>query len=159
MSTSRAFSFATLSRFLSYDTTTQQIITESANGIFIENGSVDVANGGITVETTVEAPGRKVANTTIAGTTIGTVDTFVVADYRAARYIVTATNGTDYHTIHIMLQHDGTSVNVVQFGSIFDVGELAVYSADIETSNVRLRATPVNAGSTKFDFNVELIKS
>ena len=159
MSTSRAFSFATLSRFISYDTATQQIITESANGIFVENGSVDVSNGGVIVETTIEAPGRKVANTTIAGTTIGTVDTFVKADYRSARYIITATNGTDYQTIHIMLQHDGTNVSVVQFASIFDNTELAVYSADIDSSDVRLRATPTNSGSTKFDFNVELVKS
>lgn len=102
---------------------------------------------------------NKVGSASIAGTSIGTVDTISAASFRAARYLITATNGTDYHTIHIMVQHDGTNTQVVQFASIYDVGELATYEADINSGNLRLRATPANAGTTNFKFSVELVEA
>lgn len=101
---------------------------------------------------------NKTGSALLTGTSLATVDTFASATFRAARYIITATNGTDYHTIHIMLQHDGTNAQVVQFASIYDASELATYQADINSGNVRLRATPSNSGTTNFKFSVELIE-
>lgn len=100
----------------------------------------------------------KSGSASIVGTSINTVDSVSATVYRAARYLITATNGTDYHTIHIMVQHDGTNTQVVQFASIYDVSELATYTADVNSGNLRLRATPANAGTTNFKFSVELVE-
>jgi len=137
MPTTRAFNIAQISRHVAY----------------IE------ANNTIVSDLEIQSTNRGVGTATIEGTTVGDVHTFVLATYRAARYIITATNGTDYHTSHVVLQHDGTNVEVVQFASFFDNAELAAYSADISGSDVRLRATPANAGTNTFKFNVELISS
>lgn len=135
MPTSRAFELAAVSRRIVYDAGQAQLVASAE----------------------VETPGRDVGSATISGTSIGNVHTFPLATYRAARYIITATNGTDYHTMHIVLQHDGTNADIIQFASIYDNAELATYSADINSGNVRLRATPANAGTNTFKFNVEYI--
>lgn len=135
MPTSRAFELAAVSRRISYDAGQAQLVATAD----------------------VETPGRDVGSATIAGTSIGNIHTFAASNYRAARYIITATNGTDYHTMHIVIQHDGTNADIIQFASIYDNAELATYSADINAGNVRLRATPANAGTNTFKFNVEFI--
>jgi len=170
---SRAFAFAILSRVMRFDRETNKILATADNGIELEtgninvvdgnvavaNGDIQVANGGIQVDASIESANRKVASTSIIGTSIGTVDSFLKESYRSARYLISATNGTDYHTIHILLQHDGTNVQIVQFASIYDLSELANYSADIDGTLVRLRGTPTKAGTTLFKYNVELISS
>lgn len=156
---SRAFAFAVLSRVMRFDRDTNKILTSADNGISVESGSIEVSNGGIQVEAAIESSNRKVANTVLSGTTLQTIDTFVKTDYRSARYLIVASNGTDYHTTHIMLQHDGTNVQMVQFASIYDASELATFTADISSTLVRLRATPLNSGTTTFNYNLELLKS
>jgi len=135
MPITRAFELASVSRRITYDAGQGQLVATAE----------------------VETPGRDVGSATINGTTIENVHTFSAAAYRAARYIITATNGTDYHTMHIVIQHDGTNADIIQFASIYDNAELATYSSDISGGNVRLRATPVNSGTNTFKFNVELI--
>lgn len=97
--------------------------------------------------------------TTISGTTLSDVHTFSATGYRSAKYLITLTNGTDYHTVELVLQHDGSTVDFVEYGSVYNTQQLAVYSADIDSGNVRLRATPVNSGTNVFRFNVELTSS
>lgn len=76
------------------------------------------------------------------------IDTFIAANFRSAKYLVQVTSGTDYHTAEILLIHNGTSVHMTQYASIYDNVELATFDADIASGYVRLLATPTNTGSS-----------
>jgi hypothetical protein len=76
------------------------------------------------------------------------IDTFIAADFRSAKYLVQVTSGTDYHTTEILLIHNGTTVHMTQYASIYDNVELAEFDSDIASGYVRLLATPTNAGSS-----------
>ena len=77
-----------------------------------------------------------------------TIDTFLAVDYRSAKYLVQITSGTDYHTSEILLIHNGSSVHMTEYASIFDNVELGTFDADIASGYVRLLVTPTNVGSS-----------
>ena len=78
------------------------------------------------------------------------------ADFRAARYIVAMSRGTDFHSTEIMLVHDGTTVSLTQYGVLQD-NTLATFDADISGDNVRLKCTPASATSTTIKFDRTLV--
>lgn len=76
------------------------------------------------------------------------VDIFTAVSYRTAKYIIQATAGTDYHATEVLLIHDGTTVYLTEYGTIFTNASLASFDADIVNGNVRLLCTPANANTT-----------
>ena len=58
-------------------------------------------------------------STTKTSTTQFALDTFAKADFRA-RYIVAMSKGTNFHSTEIMMVHDGTSVDITQYGTLSD---------------------------------------
>ena len=82
------------------------------------------------------------------------LDTFTAATFRSAEYTVQITNSTDsdYHTLKISLFHDGSTVYLTQYASIFDNGAQAAFDADISSGNVRLLATPASSDTMAFKF-------
>lgn len=77
------------------------------------------------------------------------VDRFQKEDYRSAKYLVQATNGTDYHVTEVLIMHDGTDVYVTEYGTMFSASSLITITADISNDYVRLLATPANATTTE----------
>ncbi len=84
------------------------------------------------------------------------LDTFAKATYRAARYIVAMSEGTNFHSTEVMLVHDGTVVTLTQYGTLKDTS-LATFDADISGSDVRLRCTPASTSSTTIKFERILV--
>ena len=82
------------------------------------------------------------------------LDTFTAATFRSAEYTVQITNSTDsdYHTLKISLFHDGSTVYLTQYASIFDNGAQAAFDADISSGNVRLLATPASSDTMAVKF-------
>jgi hypothetical protein len=87
-----------------------------------------------------------VVSSTIAGANI--IDSFLKADFRSAKYLVQVTSGTDYHSAELLVIHNGTTVYMTQYASVFDNVELATFDADIASGYLRLLATPTNTGSS-----------
>ena len=83
-----------------------------------------------------------------------TLDSFTAATFRTAKYTVSVTNSTDgdYHAIEIFLFHDGTTVYLTQYASIFDNGAQASFDADISGGNVRLRVTPASGDTMAYKY-------
>ena len=79
-----------------------------------------------------------------------TVDSFAVATYRSAKYIVTFTNGTtSYETAEIMVIHDGTTATRAQYGTVSTTGSTQVtYTVTITGGNVLLQAATVSGTGT-----------
>jgi len=84
---------------------------------------------------------------TSSNTDILTIDSFAVAGYRTAKYIVQANSSTDYHSSEVVLIHDRTDVFITEYAAV-STANLYSLSGDIINSNVCLRATPSGSGTT-----------
>ena len=87
MSRSKAFKLAELIRHMEYDSTDDVIKTEKAT----------------------QDKNKKRGSDTKTSTAEFNLDTFAHADFRAARYIVAMSKGTNFHSTEIMLVHDGST--------------------------------------------------
>ena len=130
MAISKSFKLAELIRHIEYDSTDDVIKTSKAT----------------------QDANKKKGSETKTATDVFNLDTFAHASYRAARYIVAMSRGTDFHSTEIMLIHDGTTVSLTQYGVLQD-NTLATFDADISGANVRLRCTPSSATSTTIKFD------
>jgi len=136
MAKTRAFEIAELIRHFKYDEDNDKIVTEKRT----------------------EDKNKKRGDATRTATTEFALDTFASADYRAARYIVAMTRGSDFHSTEVMLVHDGSTVTMTQYGTLKDAN-LATIDADISGSNVRLLVTPASATSTSIKFDRTLVEA
>ena len=134
MAITKSFKLAELIRHIEYDSTNDIITTNK--GFKDKNKKKDA--------------------TTKTATTQFALDTFAKADFRAARYIVAMSKGTTFHSTEIMMVHDGTSVDITQYGTLSDA-TLASFDADISGSNVRLLCTPASSDSTVIKFDRTLV--
>ena len=96
MAKTNAFKIAELIRVFSYDT------------------SGDV----ITTSKELDTKHRTSSSLTTTATTEVNLDTFAHASYRAARYIVAMSSGSDFHSTEIVLVHDGSAVTMTQYGTL-----------------------------------------
>jgi hypothetical protein len=101
-----------------------------------------------------EVAGFDVGTGTSSSTSQFTLNSFSASVFRSAEYTVQITNSTDsdYQTLKISLFHDGTTVYLTQYASIFDNGAQAAFDADISSGSVRLLATPASSDTMAFKF-------
>ncbi len=64
--------------------------------------------------------------------------------------------GSNFHSTEIMIAHDGTNVDITEYGTLLDA-TLATFDADISGSNVRLLCTPASSDSTVIKFDRTLV--
>jgi hypothetical protein len=130
MAKTNAFKIAELIRVFSYDTSNDEIVTAKKT----------------------RDKNSKRGNSTRTSTTEFSLDTFAKTDFRAARYIVAMSQGSDFHSTEVMLVHDGSSVTMTQYGTLKS-SSLATFDADIDGSDVRLLVTPASSSSTVIQFD------
>lgn len=153
------------SRTLAYDINKVEVY---ANGVRLVDGSDYLATNGTsivfqgsqTITGTVEVVSLSRASfadnsaltpstTAMTATTANQVaDSFQTASYRTAKYLVQMTAGTDYHSTEILLIHDGTTVYMTEYGTIFTNASLGTFDGDISSGLVRLLVTPANINTT-----------
>jgi len=134
MAISKSFKLAELIRHIEYDSTDDVIKTSKKT----------------------QDKNKKRGAETKTSTTQFNLDTFAKADFRAARYIVAMSEGTNFHSTEVMLVHDGSDVTLTQYGTLKDTN-LATFDADISGANVRLRCTPASSNSTVIKFDRTLV--
>ena len=97
-------------------------------------------------DTTALIP-QTVTSTTLTTTSAATIATHAAATYRTIKYLVQCTQGTDYHSTEINLIHDGTTVYITEYGTLFDNASLGTFNATISSGNILLQMTPGSATS------------
>jgi len=115
-----------------------------------------IVTGGVGVGGAVTAANLSVANGTVTSATLTTsattsnqvVLTLSATAYRSVAYQIQVTSGSSYHATQILAIHDGTTVSLTEFATIFTGVSLAIFDADISGGNIRLLVTPTNAVST-----------
>mgnify|MGYP001211487431 FL=1 len=136
MAITRSFELAELIRHFKYDSTNDVIVTSKET----------------------QDKHKKRGAETKTSTSQFSLDTFAKADFRAARYILAMSRGTDFHSTEVMLVHDGSTVTMTQYGTLKDAN-LATIDADISSANVRLLVTPASATSTVIKFDRTLVEA
>ena len=123
------------------------------------NGTSIVFQGSQTITGTVEVisisrasfvdhDSLKPVSVSFSATTANQVaDTFPAQSYRTAKYLVQMTNGSNYHATEVLLIHDGTTVYMTEYGTIFSNASLGTIDGDINSGSVRLLVTPANTST------------
>ena len=86
-----------------------------------------------------------VTSTTTADQVIGTAE---AATVNVAKYLLKITSGSSFQTTEILVMHDGVSVFMTEYATLFNNAVLASFNADLSGGQLRLLATPVNAVTT-----------
>ena len=87
-------------------------------------------------------------STSISSTSATTVATHAVATYRSVKYQVQITQGSAYHSTELNAIHDGTTVYLTEYGTIFSGSSLATFDATITSGNMLLQVTMGSTASS-----------
>ena len=109
-------------------------------------GSSLVANTAVTVNTTGYL--TTTSYTTTASASQVTVDTFSATTYRTGKYLASITQGTNYHTIELLVIQNGSAAWLAQYGEIFTNTSLGTFDASVVGGIVNLLFTPASASVT-----------
>jgi hypothetical protein len=146
--------------------------TEGSNATLVGNGAVKVT-GGVSISRDVVVGGQITAGTTLAATTgtsvpalysnntllasftsnvlTGTaqvsLDTFSSTAYRSARYFVQIVDGGNIQLSELSVFHNGASAYLSEYGISTNNGQLGIFDATWDASNVTIKFTPTNATS------------
>jgi hypothetical protein len=119
----------------------------NGDNIYRLNGNVGIGTDTGTARLDIEGVlGVDATVTGIQTTTATTIDTLPIATYRSARFQVQITQSSDYQSTDLMVIHNGTTSNLIEYGSIATNDYLASFSSTISGSNLLLQATMVSAG-------------
>jgi hypothetical protein len=83
--------------------------------------------------------------TTSATTADQVIDTVSAAAYRTVKYVISVSSGTDYQAVEMLVVHNGTTATQTTYADLSTGVSLATFTVDINSGNVRLLTTPVNA--------------
>ena len=122
-------------------------------GVVTARSGIELGAGSITPVIAIEAETE-----TTTTTSASTIDSFTAATYRSAQYQIQITQGSNYHVTTLNVLHDGTTVYLNEFGTIRTGASLASFDADIDSGNVRVRATPTTDSSTVFKLTKTLTR-
>lgn len=108
--------------------------------------ALNVADASDPVKSTLEDFDSATTTTTNA-TSIKTVS---ATNYRSVKYVIQATEGSNYMVTEILAIHDGTNVSYTEYGTVVVGTAPASYDVDINSGSIRLTATPASSSSTVF---------
>jgi hypothetical protein len=132
----------------SSNTTTGALIVSggvAANNVFVNNEVRDAV---------VHTSSKSVPIETSSQTAI---DTFPIATYRAGRYIIQITQGSSYQVSEFRVIHDGTTTYLTEYAVLETVGELCIFTADINSGSVRIIADMVSADAATIKLHRTLV--
>jgi hypothetical protein len=119
----------------------KQVLTVEPNTLSIQANSTTVITS---------------SNLLAVGNTVVTLDEFDKNTFTTAKYIVQAVNGTDYHSMEAFLVNDKLNAYLTVYASLKNNIKLIALDADIDSGNVRLRATGFASNNTVKIFSTKI---
>jgi hypothetical protein len=119
--------------------------------LVVKGNIVDATSGGtlIAATTAVQA--------TVATVALTAVDTWAVATYRAVKYLVQITQGSNYQFSEIMMIHNGTTTQMTEYAVVETNGALGTFTSDVSGGNARLLVTMGSATSATINIQRQLM--
>lgn len=96
----------------------------------------------------VTMPNSKIEDGTVtsSGTSV-TIDTFALATYKSAKYVVQMTNaGGDAHIVEVLVTAVGTSAYIVEYGELITNASLGDVTADSDGTDVTVSVVSTESG-------------
>lgn len=114
--------------------------TITINGVIINTSSSAVALPEVAILS---------MNTRTTGTSAQIVDSFEIATYRAAEYMLTIKdNAANGHQVNkLLVLYDGSDASITDYGIIFSNTDLGTFTANANATHCRLLLTPTIANS------------
>jgi hypothetical protein len=91
--------------------------------------------------------GSTIIQATTATTAQTAIDTWSTTSYRTAKYLVQMTQGSNYHTIELLLLQNGTTAYLTQYGEVTTDTILGTFDASISGSTLSLLIIPTSSTS------------
>ena len=137
-------------RFPSSDGTVNQVLKTDGTGNL---GWATVATVSFTHITNTDG------TASLTGSSAGVVDSFSAGTYRSAKYSVSMWDSTNSRAgiQDFYVTHDGSSAYITATGITSTGADMATFTADIDSGNVRVLATLASGDGTVFKFNKILI--
>ena len=85
-------------------------------------------------------------STTVSSTSLTTINTLGISTFRSAKYQIQITQGTDYQATDVLVLHNGTNSNIIEYGSIATNDYLGQFSSQISGSDALLQVRMVSSG-------------
>lgn len=147
---------------LSFTNTTDS--TTSATGAVVLSGGLGVAKNivtkasvGLSNSSDSKISDSSGTSATVATTSATAVDTWAVATYRSARYLVQITQGSAYQVSEILVIHNGTTTTMTEYAVLETNSALGTFTSDISAGNARLVVTMGSATSATIKIHRTLI--
>ena len=143
--------------FVPPDLSSKQDTLVSGTSIKTINGQSLLGGGNITISggsggsslTYGQFADNTVALTTTTANQV--IDSFSAVDYRTSKYVIQAVcDGVGIHSTEVMIIHDGASVYISEYATIYTNGSLFTVDASIvgDPAQVEVTVTPTNANTT-----------
>jgi hypothetical protein len=112
-------------------------------------GSTSIASGA-TVTSITGLTLKETSSVTISANTATTVDTVALNAFTTAKYLISIKQGSKIRSSKVIMQTDGTSVDMTEFGITETGGTIAgiVISAAVSSTNAVLQVTITDAATT-----------
>ena len=122
------------------------------------NYIINVPSGKLSITSPIEMSGASsnlsytdgsvmtLSTTSTSGTSQLTIDSFAIATYRSAKYLIQLASASSYHSIEIIIIHNGTTSQIVTFGSVFAGSSLGTFATSIVSGQANLLYTPAVSG-------------
>jgi len=94
---------------------------------------------------------RSVVQSTTTTTSQTAIDTWSTSTYRTAKYIISMSSGAYYHSIELLLIHNGSSIELTQYAEIYIGASLATFDASITSGILSLLVTPATSSSITYN--------
>jgi len=85
---------------------------------------------------------------TAAGTSATVVDSFALASFRSAKYVVQISSGGDFQVSEALVIHDGTSAYVTTYAEVYSNASLGSLTVAVNGADIELKFTGASAGNT-----------
>lgn len=93
---------------------------------------------------------QRMVSATTGGTAPQVLDTFAVANFRTAKYLIQIDDllANNYYSTEILVMHDGTNVLITEYSELITNSSMGTFSANIATGLVQLFFTPVSGNTS-----------
>jgi trimeric autotransporter adhesin len=122
----------------------------STTGTITNLSGTNLNTSGITTTTSLNIGadvGISTTRTTVASISPTTIDSFSSTIFRSARVQVQITQSTNYQASDVLIIHNGTTADVVEYGSVATNDYLGTFSAIVSGGNCLLRINMSSATS------------
>jgi len=127
--------------------------TAQSNAEGYADGLVDDLKDGTTPFTVINVNDEAkqiAASTTSLGSVVATAYQWAKADYRSGKFLVKIDNGTHNEISEILVTLDSSdNVAITEYAIVGTNGSRGTITADVSSSNVRIRVNPVNDSTIK----------